>query len=103
MVSVSYLLFILTIICVKLLHDNQINISMTEHVDPLENAIAERVNGIIINEYEVDNLTEARALLKEIVKLYNEERPHMSLGMLTPELVYAESLKPKKVWKNHYK
>ncbi|KYG75368.1 hypothetical protein AWN68_07410 [Roseivirga echinicomitans] len=76
---------------------------MTEHVDPLENAIAERVNGIIINEYEVDNLTEARALLKEIVKLYNEERPHMSLGMLTPELVYAESLKPKKVWKNHYK
>ncbi|KYG72178.1 hypothetical protein MB14_09030 [Roseivirga ehrenbergii] len=55
-----------------------------------------------MNDYEVDNLTEARALLKEIVKLYNKERPHMILGMLTPELVHAESLKPKKVWKNYY-
>ena len=92
---------------VKLLQDNQINISMTEHGDPLENAIAERINGIIKNEYlddyEADNLTEASALLKEIVKLYNEERPHMSLGMLTPELVHNQSLNPKRIWKNYYK
>ncbi|MCO6378502.1 transposase, partial [Roseivirga pacifica] len=47
--------------------------------------------------------TEASTLLKEIVKLYNEERPHMSLGMLTPELVHNQSLNPKRIWKNYYK
>lgn len=92
---------------VKLLQDNQINISMTQSGDPLENAIAERVNGIIKNEYlheyEVDNLTQARGLLREVVKLYNEERPHMSLGMLTPEVVHQQNLKPKGLWKNYYK
>ncbi len=92
---------------VKLLQDNQINISMTENGDPLENAIAERINGIIKSEYlydyQVDNLKEARGLLQEVVKLYNEERPHLSLGMLTPELVHQQNLNTKALWKNYYK
>ncbi|MBK9631134.1 MAG: transposase family protein [Saprospiraceae bacterium] len=53
---------------VKLLQDNNIQISMTENGDPLENAIAERVNGIIKEEYletyEIEDIKEARELLK---------------------------------------
>lgn len=92
---------------VKLLQDNQINISMTENGDPLENAIAERINGIIKHEYlddhQVSNITEARTLLKEVISLYNNERPHLSLGMLTPELVHQQNLNTKALWKNYYK
>ncbi|WP_299314622.1 IS3 family transposase [uncultured Aquimarina sp.] len=62
---------------VKLLQDNKINISMTENGDPLENAIAERVNGIIkeeyLNDYQPKNLKEAKELLDAVVKLYNNK------------------------------
>ncbi len=61
---------------------------MTENGDPLENAIAERVNGIIKEEYLVDyqinTIEEAKQLLPKIIKLYNEDRPHMSISNLTP-------------------
>ena len=91
---------------VKLLQDNNINISMTENGDPRENAIAERINGIIKNEYlfdyEMDNLQHAKELLKSVVELYNQERPHLSLGMLTPNQVYQENIKIERLWKNYY-
>ncbi|MEX2396858.1 MAG: IS3 family transposase, partial [Balneolales bacterium] len=68
---------------VKLLQDYDIEISMTENGDPRENAIAERINGILKHEYlesyTVMDLTEAKELLEEVVQLYNEERPHMSI------------------------
>jgi len=58
--------------------------SMTENGDPLEDDIAERFNGIIkeeyIDNYDVASLKEARQLLKAVVELYNNERPHMSIG-----------------------
>ncbi|MDP2088538.1 MAG: integrase core domain-containing protein [Flavobacteriaceae bacterium] len=77
---------------VKLLQDNDIKISMTENGDPLENAIAERINGIIkeeyLHNYQIDSLQNAKDLLKEVVKLYNNERPHMSIGNLTPNQIH---------------
>lgn len=92
---------------VKLLQDNGIEISMTENGDPLENAIAERINGIIKNEYlfdkEINTLSKAQSELKKAVDLYNNERPHMSLGMLTPKQVHEQKLKPERIWKNYYK
>ena len=95
---------------VKLLNDYQIQISMTENGDPLENAIAERINGIIkeeyLNEYSVKSLKEAGKLLKQIVELYNNDRPHMSIGNLTPNNVHQHITKPiktEKLWKNYYK
>ncbi|CAL2079119.1 transposase [Tenacibaculum sp. 190524A02b] len=92
---------------VKLLKENSINISMTENGDPLENAIAERVNGIIkeeyLNDYKIDNIEEAKSLLDQVVKLYNEERPHMSIGNLTPNQVHQNNLKVEKLWKSYYK
>jgi putative transposase len=90
---------------VQLLQANNIGISMTESGDPLENALAERVNGIIKNEYldcyQVESIPEARTLLGEVIKLYNSERPHMSLGNLTPNQVHIYHLKKQNLWKKH--
>jgi len=94
---------------VKLLQDYNLKISMTENGDPLENAIAERINGIIkeeyLHNYQVDNLKEAKELLKAVVDLYNNERPHMSISNLTPNQVHqsTEKLNLNKLWKNYYK
>lgn len=91
---------------VKLLQSNNIGISMTENGDPLENAIAERVNGIIkeeyLNDYQVDNIKEAKELLHAVIQLYNNERPHMSIGNLTPNQVHQNNIKTEKLWKNYY-
>ena len=94
---------------VKLLKENNIKISMTESGDPLENALAERINGIIKGEYldayEVSNIEQAKALLENVVELYNTDRPHMSISNLTPEEVHQslQSLKTERKWKNYYK
>lgn len=93
---------------VKLLQDNDIKISMTENGDPLENAVAERVNGIIKDEYletyEIENLTDAKQLLKAVVDLYNTQRPHMSIGNLRPnDIHYSKTtIKTERLWKNYY-
>src|SRR5690606_31313994 len=91
---------------VKLLQDYGIQISMTENGDPLENAIAERLNGILKHEYlytqSISNTQQARAALQTAVCLYNEERPHTSIGNLTPENVHLNNLKTERLWKNYY-
>lgn len=93
---------------VKLLQDHKVGISMTESGDPRDNAIAERVNGIIKNEYlelyDVEDINEAKGLLAQVIKLYNEERPHSSIGNKTPEVVHNDiSIKTTKLWKNYYR
>lgn len=91
---------------VNLLQDNQILISMTENGDPLENAVAERVNGIIKEEYldcyQVENIEQAKELLKQVVNLYNQERPHMSISNHNPEQIHQTSLPTERLWKNYY-
>lgn len=88
---------------VELLEKNNIDISMTQSGDPLENAIAERINGILKNEYmnlyKVTNLAQAKQCLDRAVNLYNNERPHFSIGLLTPENVHANDLKVENLWK----
>lgn len=94
---------------VKLLQDKSIKISMTENGDPLENAVAERINGIIKDEYletyDIDNIKDAKQLLKAVVGLYNTERPHMSIGNLTPNHIHHSKkiIKTEKLWKNYYR
>ena len=82
---------------VKLLQDNNITISMTENGDPLENAVAERINGIIKEEYletyDIDSLKDAKELLKAVVDLYNSERPHMSISNFTPNIIHHSKTK----------
>jgi putative transposase len=92
---------------VNLLQDNHIAISMTENGDPLENAIAERVNGIIkeefLNHYSLKNHSEVMEVLNQSVSIYNTQRPHMSCNMLTPEDVHQNNLPVTRVWKAYYK
>ena len=92
---------------VKLLNDNNIKISMTESGDPLENSIAERINGIIKEEYlkyySIISIEEARKILEFNIQLYNKDRPHNSISNLYPDQVHELNLTTKKLWKNYYK
>lgn len=91
---------------VKLLNKRNIMISMTENGDPLENAIAERVNGILKDEWLYDmgkmDKTTMHKIIPQIIHIYNEERPHLSLNMLTPNVAHQMSERLKKRWKNYY-
>ena len=91
---------------VKMLEGHQVQISMTESGDPLDNAIAERVNGILKDEYllnkQILNLIDAEKELSKSVKMYNTERPHMSINMLTPAEAHQKKGEIKRVWKNGY-
>lgn len=73
---------------ITILRQNDILPSMTEDGNPKDNAIAERVNGIIKNELlqgiRFSSMEEVRQTLVTAVHFYNHERPHMSLDMLTP-------------------
>ena len=66
--------------------------SMGEVGNCYDNAVAERVNGILKNEYNLDalflNLVQAQQAVHEIVWLYNFDRPHLSLDMATPAEFY---------------
>jgi putative transposase len=92
---------------VDLLQKNGLTISMTENGDPLENAVAESINGIIKQEYldldHVDTIQEAIAALDRAVSLYNRGRPHSSINLFTPDQVHFGSLPVKRTWKNHYR
>ena len=71
------------------LKDQHISISMTEDSNPTDNAVAERVNGIIKQEWiyrmkRFKDLEDATNKITKIIDFYNHTRPHMSNGMLTP-------------------
>ena len=91
---------------VGFLLENGIAISMTENGDPLENAIAERLNGIMkaefLDHHRLGGLSDVASVLRESVTTYNTLRPHMSCAMHTPEKVHAESLEVERKWKNYY-
>lgn len=76
-----------------LLTENKIKISMSEKGNPYENAIAERVNGILKEEFLLGEgyktKEQANKAVKEAIKTYNEDRPHMSINYLTPVQKYA--------------
>lgn len=71
-----------------LLENNGLSISMTEKSDPYENAIAERVNGILKSEFLLDqpfvHFEEALIAVSNAIQVYNELRPHASIDYLTP-------------------
>lgn len=84
---------------------NPITVSMTEKGDPLENAIAERVNGILkaelLQEYYPDYRSAAEEVLTA-VSTYNHLRPHSSIGYLKPIEAHQLSGHLPRKWKNYY-
>ena len=92
---------------VKLLQNNGIEISMTQDGDPRDNAIAERLNGILKTEWLYDDhfigFDDAYRRVAEVINLYNNKRPHLSLNYKTPSETHLETGEQKRVWKNYYK
>jgi putative transposase len=66
--------------------------SMTQDLHVYENAVAERVNGILKGEFDIDigfgSLKEARAVIEQSIHIYNSKRRHLSLHKLTPNFVH---------------
>jgi transposase InsO family protein len=78
----------------KMLKENQIITSMTDGYDCYQNALAERVNGILKQEFlfeKANNKQELKKMIKQSVDIYNSKRPHLSLGMKTPNFVHQKT------------
>ena len=91
---------------VSLLKSKGIKISMTEHGDPYENAMAERINGIIKNEYLEKQYSNDGQLWFDVSKtvgLYNTDRLHMSIEMKTPDYIHQTGIATKNLWKKKSK
>jgi len=88
---------------IEKLKKNDIKISMTENGDPYENAIAERINGILKYEFLIiegfNNHLQAMHIIKESINIYNNERPHLSCEMLTPNQAHKQQKIQLKRWK----
>lgn len=87
----------------KKLIGNKIECSMTEKYDPYQNAIAERINGIIKQEFigdiEVGSLELMQLLIDESIKIYNSERPHLSCALMTPDWMHQQRKLKRKTYK----
>lgn len=90
---------------ISLLNKYNIQVSMSEPASPTQNAIAERVNGILKTEwiYTMDykGHTEAFQAIKRIINLYNNERPHSSVSMLTPARAHTATENLNRTWKKY--
>lgn len=75
---------------------HNIRLSMTENGDPYENALAERMNRTIKEEFGMDRILKSKQQVQQLVKesifLYNNKRPHLALNMKTPEQVYQTKI-----------
>jgi transposase InsO family protein len=77
-------------------------ISMTENGSPYENAMAERVNGILKTELLKKKYADKEQAVKAIdkaISIYNNKRPHLSIGMLTPQQAHKQTGELKMMWK----
>ena len=88
---------------VSVLQEHRIRISMTEDYKPTDNAIAERINGIIKSETVYPRKTfhsidHAKEVIGRFIHFYNYRRPHMSIGYKIPAVVHLEKGPQKKMW-----
>ena len=86
------------------LNTKKITPSMTESYDPYANAIAERVNGILkqeflLEDYQVD-IDTMKLIVKDAVRIYNTKRPHWSCYMKTPDEMHKQKLIKIRTYKN---
>ena len=90
---------------VEELQKHGIRISMTEDYKPTDNALAERVNGIIKGESKYrqnrrfETFEEALEHIGRFIDFYNGKRPHYSIGLQTPNAAHEQTGDQKKMWK----
>lgn len=90
---------------VGILKNKKIKISMTENGDPLENAIAERVNGILKDELLEEvykDFQSAQEAIAKAISVYNHLRPHSSISYKTPIELHSNNQPVERKWKNYY-
>lgn len=90
---------------VSLLVEHNAMISMTESGDPLENAIAERVNGILKTELISSSYSDIHAAsihISRCITIYNHRRRHSSLNWQLPAIVHEQKGPQIRRWKNYY-
>lgn len=93
---------------VNLLQKKNVQISMTQTGDPLENAIAERIHKTIKEEFTTDrqlyfdNIEDAKTAIKKYIDFYNSERPHRSIDWLTPNEAHHKTGTLQRKWKAYY-
>ena len=78
---------------------------MTQNGDPKENAIAERVNGILKDELLEKVYVDYKQALRGVsvaISIYNHQRPHGSIDYLTPIEAHFRTGELKRRWKNYY-
>ena len=88
----------------QILKDNGIRCSMTDGYDCYQNALAERMNGIIKNEFlvqEAADIEQLKKMVRQSVDTYNERRPHLSLNMNTPNKIHKEKSLPGSATKDY--
>jgi len=91
---------------INLLNMNTISISMTQSGNPRDNAIAERVNGILKQELLEEvypDIKQAQQSVITAVDIYNKIRLHSSVDMMTPEKAHTQTGQIKRRWKNAFK
>lgn len=90
---------------ISMLKDNNIEVSMTENGNCYENAKAERINGILKEEFKIENRfkthREAIRNVSKVVRIYNQKRPHSSCDFITPALAHTFNGTLKKRWKTY--
>ena len=90
---------------VNLLEQNHAMISMTQSGDPLENAVAERVNGILKTELissSYEDIDKAALSIVRAISIYNYKRRHSSLNYQIPNEVHEQKGPQIRRWKNYY-
>ena len=79
----------------KVLARKKVRCSMTESYDPYANAVAERVNGILKQEFQLEEhdvkLPTMKELIRNSIEIYNRKRPHYSCHMKTPEQMHGQA------------
>ena len=89
----------------NLLNKNGIKISMTTKYDPYENSIAERVNGILKDEFSISdkrlNKNEIHKIINQSIYIYNYERTHYSCELMTPGVAHIKGRYKYKQWGKH--
>lgn len=91
---------------ISLLKSGAINISMTQSGNPRDNAIAERVNGILKQELLEEvypNIKQAQQSTVIAIDTYNRIRPHSSVDMMTPEKAHTQTGQIRRRWKSLFK
>ena len=92
---------------IRLLQKQQIQISMTQTGDPLENAVAERIHKTIKEEFTDDrpinfcNIGQAKIEIKKFIEFYNKQRPYRSVQWLTPTEAHQCTGPLRRVWKTY--